>query len=327
MKVGIVLMVAAGWAQAVALAGGPTRVVFVRRNEICTANDDGSNLQQLTSDSKRKQMPKWSPDGTEIAYLTDGDMSANPKSRAKIEVITVEGKRVGTAPVLVTMPDGTEVGGMRWVESIGWFDAQRIFAEGEINPYTGEFRTIDIRTGKMGGFLGWGYATCASRGRIAFWAPTFPQDKRLRLEVNAEDTDRFVFPTWEKLPTMHIPLLWTQGCDNVALVDPRPPAALILIGAERGERRVPLPDWAFEAAQLSLVSGTLLMRGASKALVYDFARDTVSEAPETLLKEPDAQRAERERTIRELEGQSPDWRTDPSPPHTSPGRPGLDSPF
>jgi hypothetical protein len=239
-------------------------------------------------------------------------MTANPKSRAKIEVITADGKHVGTAPVLVTEADGTEVGGMRWVESIGWFDAQRVFADGSINPHVGEFRTIDIGTGKMGGFGEGGYSACPSKGQVAFWAPTFPPDKRMRLEVNRADTDRFTFPDWDKLPDIHVPLLWNPDCRNVAFVDPRPPAALVLIGADRGQRRVPLPDWPFEVAQLTLVHGNLLMRGASKALIYDFRQGTVAEAAQALLSQLDAQRAAREHLVRELEGSSPDWYSDPS---------------
>lgn len=296
---------------ALALAGGAGRVVFVRDSEIYTASENGSNLRQLTSDGKPKQMPKWSPDGTEIAYLTSGDMSANPKSRAKIEIITVDGKHVGTAPILVTMADGTEVGGMRWVDSIGWFDAQHVFAEGSINPHSGEFRTINIRSGQMGGYGGFGFSRCPQKGQIAFWAPTFPPDKRMRVEVNGQDTDRLVFPDWDKLPDIHIPLLWTPGCQNVAVVDPRQPAALVLIGANHGARGVPLPDWPCEVAQLALFNGNLLMRGAGKALVYDFRHNTVAEAPQALLKRLDAERAARERVVRELKGESPDWWTPP----------------
>jgi hypothetical protein len=310
MRAAIALMTTVAWAQALALAGGASRVVFVRGNEIYTANEGGSNLRQLTSDGKPKQMPKWSPDGMEIAYLTDGDMSKDPKRRAKIEIITVDGEHVGTAPILVTLGDGSEVAGMSGVEYIGWFNAQHVFAKGHINPYSGEFRTIDIRSGKMGGYAGAGFSACPQKGQIAFWAPTFPPDKRMRLEVNGEDTDRFVFPDWDKLPDIHVPLLWTPGCQNVALVDPRPPAALILVGAEHGERRVPLPAWGFEVAQLTVVNGSLLMRGASKALVYDFRRNTVAEAPQVLLKQLETQQAARERVVRELRAESPDWFTD-----------------
>ena len=130
--------------------------------------------------------------------------------------------------------------------------------------------------------------------------------------MNREDTDRFVFPDRDELPTIFIPLLWTQQCQDVAFVDPRSPAALVLIGAEHGERRVPLANWGFEAAQLTLVNDSLLMRGASEALVYDFRHNTVAEAPQALLRQLDTERAARERVVRELGGNSPDWYDEPS---------------
>jgi hypothetical protein len=308
------LMLTAMWADVLAAGDGTSRVVFVRNNEIWTASEHGSSLRQLTSDGKPKQMPKWSPDGTEIAYLTSGDMSANPKSRAKIEIITTAGESVGTAPVLVTLADGTEVAGMRSVDSIGWLDPQHVFADGSVNPYVGEFRTIDVATGKMGGLGEGGYATCPLKGRVAFWAPTFPPDKRLRLEVNREDTDRFIFPDWDKLPDIHVHLLWTPGCQDVALVDPRPPAALVLVGASHGLRRVPLPGWGFENADLTLVGGKLLMRGATKALLYNFRTHAVTEAPKAMLKQIDAECTAREQLVRKLKGESPDWWTPPPSP-------------
>jgi hypothetical protein len=311
----VIALVLAAYFEVIALASSASRVAFVRNNEIYTANEDGSGLRQLTTGGTWKKAPKWSPDGTEIAYLTAGDMSADPKSHAKIEIISAEGQHVATVPVLASMADGTEVGGMRWVDSIGWFDARHVFAEGEcLNPHVGEFRTIEIETGKMGGFGEGGYEACPSKGWVAFWAPTFPPDKRMRLEVNREDTDRFLFPDWDKLPDIHVPLLWTPGCRDVALVDPRPPAALILVGADRGKRRVPLPDWPFEVARLSLVNGNLLMRGATKALLYNFRTHAVTEAPKAMLKQIDAECTAREQLVRKLKGESPDWWTPPPSP-------------
>src|SRR5579863_4166840 len=38
--------------------------------EIATMNLDGSGFQQLTNDGKFKFLPRFSPDGTRIAYLT-----------------------------------------------------------------------------------------------------------------------------------------------------------------------------------------------------------------------------------------------------------------
>jgi hypothetical protein len=311
----MILVIACALSNALAPASAPPSVVFIRNNEIYTARGDGSGLRQLTSDSKPKQMPKWSPDGARIAYLTTGDMTRDPKSHAKIEIISVDGQHVATVLVLATMTDGTEVGGMRWVDSIGWFDARHVFADGEgLNPHVGEFRTIDIATGKMGGFGQGGFETCPSKGRVAFWAPTFPPDKKMRLQVNKEDTDRFVFPDWDKLPDIHIQLLWTPACQDVALVDPRPPAALVLVGADLVVRRVPLPDWPFENAHLSIVDHALLMRARSKALLFDLRQDAVPEAPHALLQRVDSERAARERVVQELKGESPDWWIAPPTP-------------
>jgi hypothetical protein len=314
-NVRILVIAALAWTQTLALAGSTVRVVFVRDQQIYTASEDGSAVRQLTTGGAWKKTPKWSPDGAKIAYLTAGDMGADPKSHAKIEIISADGQRVATVPVLATMTDGTEVGGMRWVDSIGWFDARHVFADGEgLNPHVGEFRTIDIATGKMGGFAEGGFETCPSKGRVAFWAPTFPPDKKMRLQVNKEDTDRFVFPDWDKLPDIHVPLLWTPACQDVALVDPRPPAALVLVGADLVVRRVPLPDWPFEDAHLSIVDHALLMRGRSKALLYDLRQDAVTEAPHALLQRVDVERAARERVVQELKGESPDWRIAPPTP-------------
>jgi len=304
------LTAALAWTQMLALAGSAARVVFVRDQQIYTANEDGSDLRQLTKGGTWKKMPKWSPDGREIAYLTAGDMSVDPKSHAKIETISADGQHVATVPVLATMADGTEVGGMRWVDSIGWFDDRHVFADGEgLNPHVGEFRTIDIATGKMGGFAEGGFESCPSKGRVAFFAPAFPPDTRLRLRVNVrgDDIDRFVIANWDKLPSIHVELRWTPDCKDAALVDAEPPAALVLVGAERGVRKVPLPDWPFENPALSLVNGMLLIRSKSKALLFDFRGNAVTEAPPALLEQLDTERVAREKVVQELKGQSPDW--------------------
>ncbi len=314
MRAVVVLAIAVGCAGALGLAGEASRVVFVRDNEIYTGSEDGSRICQLTSDGKPKHMPKWSPRGTEIAYLTSGDMSANPKSMAKIEVISVSGQHMGTAPVLVTMTDGTEVAGMRWVDSIGWNDPRNIFAEGSASPYSGQYRIMDARTGRaVNGYIVSQSATCSSKGQVAYWTAVFSPSMAMRLEINGKEVG-FEFPDVNSLPSISVPLVWTPDCEYVAFVDPRPPAALVLIGAEQGERKVQLPGCGFEAGELTLIKEGLLITGATKAMIYDFRENTVSEAPKVLLQRVEQQRTERERLVLELGGESPDWFTDPPTP-------------
>ena len=44
------------------------RTVFVKGQDIYTANSDGSDVRQLTSDQIPKRLPRWSPDAEQIAF-------------------------------------------------------------------------------------------------------------------------------------------------------------------------------------------------------------------------------------------------------------------
>lgn len=56
-------------------AEAPGQVVFVRNllnySEIITANPDGSSERRLTGSEARYNCPRWSPDGSRIAYISD----------------------------------------------------------------------------------------------------------------------------------------------------------------------------------------------------------------------------------------------------------------
>lgn len=311
MKAVVALAIAVTCAEA--LSGGASRVVFVRNNEIYTATEDGSELRRLTTDGKTKQHPKWSPDGMRIAYLTEGDTSKDPKSRAKIEIITQDGKHAATAPVLVTLADGTEVGGMRWIDTVGWYDSQHVFVKGSASPYSGEFRTIDVRSGKMGGYIVGSFAVCASKGLIAYWAPVFPPSKAKRLEIN-ERAVGFEFPDYNVLPTLSVPLLWTPNCEYLVFVDLRPAATLVVVKDNKVERKVKLPGEDFKIDGLAPDNRGLLLAGSTKTFIYNMRQNTLSEAPATVLTQIKSQRAQRERIVRELGGESPDWFVDDRAP-------------
>jgi Tol biopolymer transport system component len=52
-------------------------------------NVDGSAMRQLTPRNVRPIHPKWSPDGTKLAYCTDGDLAPPRKNDSDILVIDI----------------------------------------------------------------------------------------------------------------------------------------------------------------------------------------------------------------------------------------------
>lgn len=308
MKASILLTTLAMCTNVLCVAGKSSHVVFVRDSEIYTADEDGSNIRRITLDGKPKQWPKWSPEGSRIAYLTDGDMRANPKRSATIRIINSSGEEVGSAPVLVTLPDGTPVAGMRGVELIGWYDSDHVFAAGSANPYVVEYRTIDIRTGRMGGYGGYEFATCATKGRVAYWTPVFPSHRSTQLEVNGRDVG-FGFPdAIDGIPSIHVPLQWRPDCQCFAFLDLRPPATLVLVRANKVEQKMGLPEGGnFHLDGLTPDGTGLLLAGSKTTLVYDFGKNTLSQAPPAIVKQVRLQRAAREGMVQKLGGTDPDW--------------------
>jgi dipeptidyl aminopeptidase/acylaminoacyl peptidase len=55
--------------------GGDGKIAFVRSNQIYTVNSSGTGVVKLTTTGKNYR-PKWSPDGTRIAYINETSTSA-----------------------------------------------------------------------------------------------------------------------------------------------------------------------------------------------------------------------------------------------------------
>jgi hypothetical protein len=67
------------------------------------------------------------------------------RALADIVVISSAGK---TLREISFRPAGSNVSGMRFVEELQWISNQRLAVSGSVNPSTGEYAVIDIRSGK-----------------------------------------------------------------------------------------------------------------------------------------------------------------------------------
>ena len=73
-----------------------------------------------------------------------------------------------------------------------------------------------------------------------------------------------------------------------------------------------LPGEDFKIEGLTRENNGLLLVGSTRTLLYDLRQDTLSDAPLTLVERVQLHRAARERVVRELGGNSPDWYDEPS---------------
>ena len=165
-----------------------TKVVFLRENEVVSVNADGSEQKSLTHDGIPKERPVWSPDGEKIAYLTE-DALHTSKTLAQIHVIDADGKSVKVIPVPAATPDGTPIEGMRFVENNGWYSDSAVFVSGSENPHYAEYRIFDVASTELANvYAGYGFATCASQGEVAYVAdPDEASPERLHVQVNGKD--------------------------------------------------------------------------------------------------------------------------------------------
>ena len=75
---------------------GTAKIVFVKyllgSNEIFVMDDDGTNITQITHDEESEYRPRWSPDGTQIAFFRDTDPTSTV--RANTFIMNADGTNV-----------------------------------------------------------------------------------------------------------------------------------------------------------------------------------------------------------------------------------------
>jgi len=284
-------------------AAPPGMATFIKDGQVYIAREDGSEMFRISSGEARKAMPKWSPDRKRVVYL---DTGTSRESMGLLVVVDTHGVVLGNFPVATVAADGTPVLGMRFVERIGWMDNSHVFAEGSANPHAGEYRSIDIFSGKIGGFIGTGFATCTKAGLVAFWLPVFPPSTAMTLQLSSGDAPSFTFPDWNALPTIFVDLAWDRQCESLVFVDPREPAQFVIVAGGRVHRVVPIPGTGVTPTIKSIARGFLI--GSEGKLFYDLGTSRIVPTPADIFAAARKEDAERQRMAATLGATDVDFR-------------------
>lgn len=280
----------------------PGMVTFIKAGQVYIAREDGSSASRISPGDSVKAMPKWSPDGRRVVYL---DSRPGPHSLGLLVVADTRGTVLSTYSVSTMAADGTEIAGMRFIENIGWMDNAHLFAEGSVNPHVTEYRTIDVASGRIGGFGGSGFATCVKTGRVAFWLPVFPPNTAMTLKLSTSEAPVFTFPDWNALPTIFVELAWNRGCEALGFVDQRAPAHFVLVVAGGVQKAVLLPGKGVAPVVKSAANGFLI--GSDGELYYRLGTSRVVPTPPGILAETRARNALRKRVETELGATDADY--------------------
>ena len=219
------------------------KLVFLRGNDVVTANADGTGLRVLVHDDVPKSNPVWSPDGSKISYKVENQQgSSNLKSLGKIVIVNVSDGAKRGLPVKTEEPDGTLVEGMRFIEESGWYGDSAVFATGSANPHVAEYRIINTNSGQAtGGYLGYGFTTCPVMAQVAFISDEQSAKGGHALQINGKSA--FTVPANADVREMH----WSAQCERLGFfLEENTGTSLIVLSGGAMESRVLLPnkDWS-----------------------------------------------------------------------------------
>jgi hypothetical protein len=128
---------------------------------------EGAPPVQLTRDGcEKSRQPAWSPDSTKIAYYTNTTMD-KPHCPAEVVLFSADGSRLKAIPAL---------GHGNAVMRIDWLGNNRIGIDTHINPSLGQYRIMDVATGKeLASYSGYRFCPSPDFKHIAHagWVPHF----------------------------------------------------------------------------------------------------------------------------------------------------------
>jgi hypothetical protein len=194
--------------------------VFVRNSEVY-ATYAAAATKQLTNDGLRKGFAVASGDGKHIAFIVE-----DRNSLGRLVVMTPDGARHLDSPL---RPLEANVSGMRFIEKLEWLTNDRLVFSGSVNPSTGEFVVVDIRSGKevQDYFVeGFHWAPSPDGSHVAYFAyiPHFTptESRRPRLCIDDEcgsiDAPQKGYPAGTRRFDFEGDPVWSQDGTQIAIL-------------------------------------------------------------------------------------------------------------
>jgi hypothetical protein len=278
------------------------KVVYVKGASLFVASADGSDVREIAADGEAKSMPRWSPEGTRIAYLAPGFRRGRAATHGVIKVVDEGGRLVATAPVYSVEPDGTEVGGMRLVDEIGWHSEGSVYAIGSEGPQINEYRVISLGDKTVSGFGAIIFAACPRAGKLAY--------------VMAEEGRRTIWQQGKRVYSagagkVVAHLVWSEQCEHLVFTERAEGRAEVVVLRDAAvESRMTLPADARDAEPASSV-GTFVVIAGTLGLAYEPSKRAWSEANGTAAAYL-AEAAARASAVARLQGSEADWWSPPA---------------
>jgi hypothetical protein len=190
---------------------------------------DGSPPTPITSDGCEKgRGPEWAPDKTKFVYFTNTTVD-KPQCPTEVVVLSADGVRLTVIP-------GLDRGNA--VMQVDWMGNDRVGVDTHINPSRGQYRVVDIRTGKeVASYFGYGFRPSPDSKHVAHagggphFSPPFAQSDYLMVDdliiypralgsepyVRPPDpTDRLLY---RDIHTFGTELAWSPNGTQIAFIE------------------------------------------------------------------------------------------------------------